>query len=322
MTESGRKGRGRSEVDESGLDIGVVGLDTSHAEGFATILSNETNAAISAVWDGGDVRDDSYVTDFCDAFGATRVADTASMIDIVDAVLILTANWDRHRPIAKQFLEARVPALVDKPIAGTLTDIEAIRAVAEQTGTPVFGGSAVPYHPSLRPMRSDEGRHDLFAVGYDEPFYYGGHLTDAARQICGADWSTIDVVPHGTATTVTFGNGSHATLHFDGPNRDGVFGFLDVGEATRTAVIAGDERELNRMYKPFLQRFLELATTHRLGELDSRERRNAAPFDAATLLLGVQVALDSGTRVEPDSPELARHAEDGEAFLAGYEPYY
>lgn len=295
-------------------DIGLIGLDTSHAEKFAELITDRPAATVAAVWDGGDVRDARFVERFCDEYDAALYDEPSGMIGDVDAAMVLTVNWDLHRPMAVEFLEAGVPTFVDKPIAGTVADVEAIRRAANRENTPVFGGSAVPYHPSLSSLRADGDTHDLFSAGYNSPFYYGVHLTDTARRICDADWCRIEPTVHCATTTVTFEDGSNATLRFDGPTENAAFGFLDVGRTVRTAYISGDEAELERMYEPFIEGFVE--TVRGAGN------QSDWLFDAATLLLGVQAVLETNTGIEPDSSALYDVERDGAAFTDGYEPLY
>ena len=296
------------------IDVGIIGLDTSHAEKFAELLSDREDATIAAVWDDGRVRDDAYAERFCESYDATRYDQAAAMVDHVDAAMVLTVNWDRHRPLAERFLDAGVPTFVDKPVAGSLEDVNALADAAARTDTPAFGGSAVPYHPSVEPIRSDGGPHDLFAGGYNGSFYYGVHLVDTVRRIAGADWTRVEPAPHRAAVSVTFADGSAATLRFEGPAFDGAFALLDVGEAIRTASIPGTEAELYRMYEPFLEAFLEIVA----GD------RSTSPwiFDASRLLLAVQATLSNDTTVTPDSESLAAVSMDGEAFSHGYSPLY
>lgn len=296
------------------INVGIIGLDTSHSEKFVELLSARSDTTVRGVWDGGDVRSDAYAEAFCREHRARRYDRPEEMIDHVDAVMVLTVDWDRHHPIAIRFLEAGVPTFVDKPIAGSLDDVETLRRTAERNGTPFCGGSAVPSHPSLAVMREDDGTHDLFAAGYNDPFYYGVHITDTARAICGADWTRIVSADHGVATTVTFANGSNATLRFDGPTENAAFGLLDVGGATRTARIDGTEEELDRMYGPFIETFVETAR----GNSDESDWL----FDAATLLLGVQATLEFEVEVTPESPLLADVTRDGGSFTETYEPLY
>lgn len=296
------------------MKVGILGLDTSHSEKFAELISERDDMTVGGVWDGGDVRTDAYAEEYCSTYSAPRYEQPKEMIDRVDAAMVLTVNWDLHRPIASQFLEAGVPTFVDKPIAGSIDDVEALRRIVEREETPFCGGSSVPYHPSLTGMRADDGAHDLFSVGYNDPFYYGVHITDTARKICGTNWTRIEPADHCAAATVSFANGSNATLQFDGPTENAAFGLLDIGETIRTARINGTETELERMYGPFIDAFAETAS-------GNRDESNWL-FDAATLLLGVQAALEFGHVVTPDSPSLAEISRDGSSFAETYEPLY
>lgn len=297
------------------LEIGLLALDTSHPERFADVLTSEFDAEIAAVWDDGDVRDEAYVAAFCEEYGATRYDDPAAMVDAVDATMVLSVNWDRHRPLAVPFLEAGVPTFVDKPVAGSAADAAAIDRAAREGDAPLFGGSAVPYHPSLDPLRADDATRTTWAAGYNSPFYYGVHLVDTVRTLAGGDWETVEpAAGHDRAVTATFGDGSVATLQFDGPTEDAAFGFLDVASRTRSVTVGSTTDALDAMYRPFLEAFLEVAR----GERDDRERL----VDAATLLLGAQAALESGERVAAGSEALEEVAMDGAAFTETYEPYY
>lgn len=296
------------------IDIGLVGLDTSHAEKFAELLRDRDDTIVTGVWDGGDVRDGRFVARFCDEYETTLYDEPTGMIDDIDAVMVLTVNWDLHRPIAERFLEAGVPTFIDKPIAGTVMEIESVHRTAKREQTPLFGGSAVPYHPSLETMQADNDVHDLFSAGFNSPFYYGVHLTDTVRRICGSDWCRIEPTPHPATTTVTFEDESNATLRFDGPTEDAAFGLLDVGRTIRTAYIDGSEHELGRMYEPFIDAFVETIRRDR----DESDRL----LDAATLLLGVQAALETDRVIKPDSATLYDVDKDGTAFTDVYEPLY
>ncbi|ELY98346.1 Gfo/Idh/MocA family protein [Natrialba aegyptia] len=296
------------------IELGVLGLDTSHSETFASILENRSNASVTAVWDGGDVRESEYTREFCERYGATRYDDPHAMIGNVDAAMVLTVDWNGHRHLAVPFLEAGVPTMVDKPVAGSVADVIAIERAAVRGGAPLFGGSALPFHPSVSSLAKTMP-DTAFSVGYGDTFYYGVHLVDSVRLLAGTDWT--QVTPNhgpGRVATIDFADGSAATLRFDGPEGDGTFGFLTVGERTQTVQIGSSTAELEQMYEPFLDEFLAAVR----GERDDRNRVT----DAGTLLVGVQTALETGDPVTPDTGALETAEVASESFLADYEPYY
>jgi hypothetical protein len=169
------------------VDIGIVGLDTSHAESFAAAVEERESARVTGVWDGGDVRDEAYAETFCRRHEATLYDDPHAMVGDVDAAMVLTVNWDTHRELAVPFLESDVATLVDKPIAGSLADVRALERAAD--GTPFFGGSAVPFHSAIRSFDLERDGRALYCVGYDDPFYYGAHLVDTVCRVVDEEWA-------------------------------------------------------------------------------------------------------------------------------------
>ena len=63
-----------------------------------------------------------------------------------DAVLVCTQQ-DAHLPIAKVALEAGAAVFVEKPLAHTLADAEALAALSARTGLPVSCGYTLAYLP-------------------------------------------------------------------------------------------------------------------------------------------------------------------------------
>lgn len=295
------------------LDIGIVGLDTSHPKAFADRLDGHNGTTISAVWDGEDVRTPEYTDKFCERFETTRYDEPTEMLDAVDAAMVLTANWDTHCSLAVPFLNADIPTLIDKPLAGRLTDIETIADAAN--GTPLFGGSAVPFHPSIAELPVGGRDRTIYCAGYNDPFYYGVHIVDTARLLAGADWRAVTSGDGpGTVVTIDFENDTRAVCRLDGATENAAFGVLDVANQTRARQVSGDEQTLSVIYDRFIDEFLAAVNDER----DDSERL----IDGARLLLAVRAALETDTRITPTSQVLRRVSADGDAFLADYEPYY
>lgn len=302
-------------------DVGILGLDTSHPEAFAAVLRDrpweEFRAdapTVAAVWDDGTVRGDDYVDGFCEEWGAKRYASPSAMVDAVDAAMVLAVDWERHRPLARPFLEAGVPTLVDKPLAGSATDLDALADLAADA--PLFGGSAVPFHPAVAGLPGEATDRTVHVAGYDDSFYYRVHTVDTARRVVGADWTRV--TPWGpadvSAVEVTFADGSAATLRFDGPEESPAFGVLDVADRTRAVEVGADRDSLREMYEGYLARFLRA--------VDDGTGDAATVLDAARLLLAVEVALADRTAVEPGDDALATVDVPSGPFVDSYEPYY
>lgn len=293
--------------------VGIIGLDTSHADAFASRLSENEAAELTAVWDGERVRDATYIEDFCNRYEVTQYGSPEEMIGEVDAAMILTVDWDQHCELALPFIEAGIPTLIDKPIAGQLQDIEILEQAADDT--PIFGGSAVPFHPALETFEKGFSGRALYCAGYDDTFYYGCHLVDAVRRLAGADWTVVRPAPDpGLTVDVVFENNTHATVRLDGPDDSGNFTFLNVGDESKAAVIGSDEEERHQMYDAYLDAFVNTIA----GKIDEGHR----VLNGAKLLLGVHTALSKRQPVIANSNQLNDTHIQGETFVQSYEPYY
>lgn len=302
-----------SEVRPRMNDIGLIGLDTSHAEAFADVIEDMDQMAVHGVWDGNDVRSEDYVDSFCGTYDAIRYYSIDELASSVDGLMILTVDWETHAPLASSVLQAGVPTMIDKPVAGSLDNIERIQDNVD--GTPIFGGSAVPYHQDFATLPRGGADRTIYAAGYNDFFYYRVHLTDTVRFLADADW--LRVAPSeepGTTVDVTFENGIHATLRFDGSPENGAFGVLDVADATNVVEIDSTQETLSEMYVPFLDRFQTVIA----GECDE----SARIFDSATLLLAVEIAVENHEVVTPASDSLASVRIESSEFVMDYDPYY
>lgn len=293
-------------------DVGIVGLDTSHPEAFASIVEGRDDTDVTAVWDSGIVRDDEYARDFCERFGATLYQRPEEMIDAVDGAMILTVDWDLHCDLAEPFLRNGVPTLVDKPIVGRFQDIDRLEKV--RGSTPIFGGSSVPYHPTIEPLLGHATNQALYCVGYDDPFYYGGHLIDTVRRIVGANWTSVEPSGQpGLSVDIVFEDDTFATVRFDGSDAKD-FVFLSVGNDANTATIGSDSEERQTMYESYLDAYLRTIG----GSNDESER----VVDSAKLLLAVHASLATRQPVTPESSTLPEFHKSDDEFVENYEPYY
>ncbi|MFC7215888.1 Gfo/Idh/MocA family protein [Saliphagus sp. GCM10025334] len=296
------------------VEIGIIGLDTSHAESYATAIRNHPETSIAGVWDGGTVRDRAYARAYAERNEATLYDEPLEMADDVDAVMILTVDWTTHRDLAVPFLRDAVPTAIDKPIAGSLEDVRAIQSAADET--PLFGGSAVPYHPSLRSVRVAGDGRLFYGVGYGDPFYYGCHVVDAIRFLVGHRWASVAPADGpGQSVDVVFVDGTHATVRLGEASDRETFTFVGIGDETMVREVGTSDGDLEAMYWGYLNAFLEAIT-------GARDATGERMLDATTLLLGVNAALEAGQTITPTSDSLAAYSVDGRAFLEDYQPYY
>ena len=101
--------------------IGVGHLGRHHAR----ILSGLPGVELVAVCDTNRARAD----DIAAAHGTRAVYDARELAGAVDAVTVAVPT-ERHAAVACPFLESRVPALVEKPLARNLAEADAMIAAA------------------------------------------------------------------------------------------------------------------------------------------------------------------------------------------------
>jgi hypothetical protein len=297
-------------------DIGIVGLSSVHAETFAKVMWKYHDATVSMVW--GEDTDPKTVEEYCSKWDARAVEDASEMIGDVDAVMI-PANWDTHRAFATEFLENGVPTLVDKPIAGSISDVDAMVESSEEGETVLFGGSAIPFHAEVQDFSSHDSERTIHCASYRDPFYYGCHVVDTARKLTDSDWMTVETTPApGRTIAIEFQNGSYATIRFDGPLSDAGFGIMDVSARTDATVIRSfsptqpnsDQAERELTYRYYLDRFF--------GNIEGRYADDEWVADAAKLLVAAQAALKYDDAIQRDDERLHRLDMTEEDTVSGY----
>jgi predicted dehydrogenase len=171
--------------------IGIVDLDSSHPASFTKAMREHGGFEIVAVYDGGDVREPGYATKFAAENGVPHaVARPEDMLGLVDGVVVLGVDWDRHLERARPFLDAGVPVFIDKLVFGRLRDGYAMLRLAEAGGAPLMGGSGVRYDTETIAMRDQLAAvrptlDSAFACGPGTPYYYGIHTVEVVHTVLG-----------------------------------------------------------------------------------------------------------------------------------------
>ena len=171
------------------MRIGTVDLDTSHPAAWIPI-EREMGHEVVGVCDGGSVHPAGYADSFAAKHEVPRVYGTsADMVPDVDCAVIHGCDWDTHLAKAAPFLEAGKAVLLDKPLAGSVADIEELCRLADG-GARITGGSGLrfSYEASefLALREAERGvPHTVFCgCGVDE-FNYGIHAYSLLSGILG-----------------------------------------------------------------------------------------------------------------------------------------
>jgi hypothetical protein len=196
------------------IDIGIIGLDTSHCKAFTDILNNDNNPyaipggrVVCAYPGGTDAftlsrdRVEGFTKDLRENYGIEILPTIAELVDKVDAILLESVDGRQH---LEQFRAIAVgkPVYIDKPLACSLAEARAIQQMAVDTKTPLMSCSSLRYAAGI---------HDLVPAGeqvtcceafgpapllddYPGLFWYGIHSAEVLFSIMGEGCEAVQLV--------------------------------------------------------------------------------------------------------------------------------
>ncbi len=144
------------------IKIGIIGAGT-WGRVHAIAFSEMAEADLVGICDLSLSRAEALTAEF----GGKASCDVAAFLKTVDAVAIATPDH-LHREVAIQALEAGTPVLIEKPLATTVEDAEAIADAVARTGTPLMVDFHARWHPNYIGAKRavDEGRLGAVQMGY------------------------------------------------------------------------------------------------------------------------------------------------------------
>jgi predicted dehydrogenase len=129
------------------LRIGVVGvghLGRHHAR----ILAALPGAQLVAIVDKNRPRAEEIAA----ASGTRALTDYRDLLGQVDAVTIAVPT-ELHAEIGGAFLDARIPALIEKPLARSVEEADALIAAATRSNVPLAVGHTERFNPAVEAAR-------------------------------------------------------------------------------------------------------------------------------------------------------------------------
>ena len=186
--------------------IGIIGLDTSHANTFAAMFNGRNanpefadfRVTVAYPW-GSKTIEEGYsrvpmFTERAKTLGI-KIADSLDeLLQEVDFVLLETQDGHLHVEQALAVFKAGKPVFIDKPMAASLADVCLIYELAAFYKTPVFTTSSFRYiSPVLEVTSGSKGRvlgADCFGPSKEEPshpslYWYGMHTVEMLFTVMG-----------------------------------------------------------------------------------------------------------------------------------------
>lgn len=178
--------------DEGIMRIGIVGTDNSHALGFSRLINlddrfgRDVRVTVISGSDRREARAIAEETGIRDVVGSPE-----EMVSEVDAGIIVDRDGGLHLVHAEPFISSKVPVLIDKPLATTVADADAILQRARQEHSLLTSYSSVRWCEGTRSLQSELGDFGIvpyaevsgpcdLASPYGGHFFYGIHLAEIA----------------------------------------------------------------------------------------------------------------------------------------------
>ncbi len=115
------------------------------------------------------------------------------LVGEVDAIILARDDPENHLAMAKPFLERKMPILIDKQLAASKSDVDAILSLAG-AGYPIMAGSPARYTRDLvRARETLESRavHSIHGMSLVNWVRYGHHLFEPIACLYGLDIRSV-----------------------------------------------------------------------------------------------------------------------------------
>jgi virulence factor len=231
------------------IRLGIVDFDSSHSIEFARRFNQVgvdrdqyvDGARVVLGWPGTSAMSPERIPLFTrqiEACGVGLVDSPEQMIGQIDAVLVLSLCGGAHLERARPFLEAGLPAYVDKPFACSWSDAVEMYRLADEHAACLLQGSALRFAAEVEQFHNRSGDygalHGLLSYGPAKRaegnpglFHYGIHCVELLFELMGAGCREVTTIFTDETEVVTgrWQDGRIATLR---GNRAGstAYGFL------------------------------------------------------------------------------------------------
>lgn len=237
-----------------GKRVGIIGLDTSHSIAFTKAMNDpdadpklngyKVVAAYpfgSKTIESSSKRIPGYI-DEIKKLGVTISGSIAELLNQVDVVLLETNDGRLHLEQAIQVFKAGKRVFIDKPIAASLADTQAIFAAAKQYNIPTFSSSSLRYVENIPDLAAGKLIGDITGVDTFAPatlesthpdlFWYGIHGVEMLFALLGTGCQEVKRV-YGEGTDIVVGTWSDGRVGVFRGIRHGKGGFGGMAYGTK-----------------------------------------------------------------------------------------
>lgn len=191
--------------------IGILGSENSHAMAFSKII-NGIDPTYSGEFDDMTVvgtfgTDDASNKALLEQAGVTFIADSPKdLLGHVDAVMVTARDGRYHAEYARPFIEAGLPAFIDKPFTADPAEAVALARLAKEKNVPLCGGSSLKACMETERLASyAAANRDAILTGavfapvsmknnYGDFWFYADHLTEISLAVFGWNPKWVEAV--------------------------------------------------------------------------------------------------------------------------------
>jgi predicted dehydrogenase len=255
------------------MRIGIVGTENSHVDHMIEHLNGvqaRRDVRIVALAGGETERNRALA----EKGGITTLVEhVADLLPLADVLIITDRDGSLHREHAMPYVTAGRPVLIDKPLACSVSDAQAIVNAARKHDALVTSYSTLRYVadttelvtclPSLGPLRSvvTSGPADPDSE-YGGIFFYGIHPVDVALRMAPGPLGTVrvDRVGESIVASTTVAD-TRVTVNLVRPvDHDSFIPFHALGVG-RSGLAAREIRTVGNYVAPGLDVFLDMIAT-------------------------------------------------------------
>ncbi|QUG40674.1 Gfo/Idh/MocA family oxidoreductase [Psychrobacillus sp. INOP01] len=216
------------------MNIGLIGLDTSHCEIFTRLLNDSgaphhvTGAKITHAIPtySEDLpisreRFRNYYEIVTKKYGVIPVEDIEEFMAAVDAVIIGTVDGRNHLDWFKKIVSYSKPIFIDKPVVMSSAEMQELINLSKVNNTPVMSSSSLRFSESVAAVSNNTDIQSGYFFGptpHQEQmpgyFWYGIHLLEMVVTIFGTEVEKMKIETYKDCEQIhlTFANGKHAIL--------------------------------------------------------------------------------------------------------------
>jgi predicted dehydrogenase len=198
------------------INLGLIGLDTSHVLHFTRLLNDTgheyhvAGGKVITAYPGGSPdfelshsRVGGYTAQLRDEFGVVMVDSPEAVAEASDAILLESVDGRVHLEQFRRIASYGKPVFIDKPLTVRADEAEEIVSIAKTEGIPVMSSSALRFAEGMKAATAQTELGEIIGADCYGPmafeatqpgyFWYGIHSIEMLYTLLGRGCAEISV---------------------------------------------------------------------------------------------------------------------------------